>query len=52
MEDDMMECLLALNLLFSPMTPVDEPQSTDYSCVSDCMAKGYMYGYCTRLCSY
>lgn len=25
---------------------------TDYKCMGDCMAKGYVYGYCQRICSY
>lgn len=25
---------------------------TDYQCVNDCTAKGYMYNYCTSRCSY
>ena len=24
----------------------------DYKCVSDCLAQGYQYGYCIRVCSY
>jgi hypothetical protein len=24
----------------------------DYQCMNDCMAKGYMYGYCQKVCSY
>ena len=26
--------------------------ATDYTCVTDCTNQGYMYGYCTRKCSY
>lgn len=25
---------------------------TDYQCVNDCTARGYMYNYCTEKCSY
>lgn len=24
----------------------------DYKCQADCMAKGYIYQYCQRICSY
>jgi hypothetical protein len=26
--------------------------STDYTCLNDCTAKGYMYNYCQQRCSY
>lgn len=26
--------------------------ATDYQCVNDCTGKGYMYQYCTSICSY
>lgn len=25
---------------------------TDYTCVSECTARGYMYGLCVKMCSY
>lgn len=25
---------------------------TDWNCVNDCLAKGYQYNYCTKICSY
>lgn len=28
------------------------PSMTDYNCVQDCIDQGYMYGYCTKICSY
>ena len=24
----------------------------DYKCMSDCLARGYLYQYCQRICSY
>lgn len=26
--------------------------ATDYKCLNECIADGYMYGYCKRICSY
>jgi hypothetical protein len=26
--------------------------ATDYNCMNDCLARGYLYGYCKRVCSY
>lgn len=25
---------------------------TDFKCMNDCQRKGYMYGYCLKVCSY
>jgi hypothetical protein len=29
-----------------------ETSAVDYTCMNDCMKKGYMYGYCQKICSY
>lgn len=26
--------------------------ATDYTCVTDCLSRGYLYGYCIKLCSF
>jgi len=26
--------------------------STDYTCMNRCLAQGYLYAYCQRVCSY
>jgi hypothetical protein len=39
--------LFAIAILATPAIA-----GTDYTCVSDCTAKGYMYNYCTSRCSY
>lgn len=32
--------------------PKEEANRTDRQCMSDCMKKGYLYGYCKKECSY
>lgn len=28
------------------------PSAIDYKCMNDCLAQGYLYQYCQRVCSY
>jgi hypothetical protein len=34
--------------------PLDRPRDfmTDWQCMSDCQARGYMYQYCLKVCEY
>jgi len=34
------------------MASLDAIAMTDYMCVNDCIAKGYQYGLCVKMCSY
>ncbi len=42
---------LYLSTAFAGMKPPVD-QSTDYTCMSDCSARGYLYSYCKSICSY
>ena len=44
----MKKIITVLTLLFS----INGFTATDYTCVSDCTSKGYMYNLCTEKCSY
>ena len=44
----MKKIITVLTLLFS----INGFAGTDYNCVSDCTARGYMYNLCTEKCSY
>lgn len=46
-----MKKLLATLLLIASTSALAY-QSTDYTCLNDCTARGYMYQYCQQLCSY
>lgn len=44
----MKKIITVLTLLFS----INGFTATDYTCVSDCTSKGYMYNLCTEKCSF
>jgi len=35
-----------------PLLPKGHDAMIDYMCMQDCQARGYMYQYCQRVCSY
>lgn len=44
--------LLTMVIVFASTCLAWSGMQTDFKCMSDCMAKGYMYNYCKSECSY
>jgi hypothetical protein len=50
----MKKLITAIALLLATMPAMADPinPAIDYKCMGDCMAAGYQYGYCQRVCSF
>lgn len=45
--------MVALVLFISsPLMDLTQSRYTDFACVNDCMARGYSYQLCLKMCSY